>query len=92
MDGGTIDTCDGRRAISNVDEDSHIRKTYEAAVSAEGMTRRMPEWVYSQRTPPEGEYSREEFEAKYMSPRSWMPIAGDDEIIFKCSNTTLKLC
>ena len=55
-DGGAIDTRDGGRAISYVDEDPHIRKTYEAAVSAEGMTSRMPVWVYSQRTPPEGEF------------------------------------
>jgi quercetin dioxygenase-like cupin family protein len=54
-DGGAIDTRDGGRAISYVDEDPHIRESYEAAVSAEGMTSRMPVWVYSQRTPPEGE-------------------------------------
>jgi hypothetical protein len=55
-DGGAIDTRDGGRAISYVDEDPHIRKTYEAAVAAEGMTSRMPVWVYSQRTPPEGQF------------------------------------
>jgi len=52
---GAIDTREGGNAISYVDEDPHIRKTYEAAVSTEGMSSHMPVWVYSQRTPPEGE-------------------------------------
>ena len=55
-DVGAIDTREGGNAISYVDEDPHIRKTYEAAVSAEGMSSQMPVWVYSQRTPPEGEF------------------------------------
>ncbi len=53
-DGGAIDTRDGGRAISYVDEDPHIRKTYEAALAAEGMSTGMPAWVYEQRTPPAG--------------------------------------
>ena len=53
---GAIDTREGGNAISYVDEDPHIRKTYEAAVAAEGMSSQMPVWVYSQRTPPEGEF------------------------------------
>ena len=55
-DVGAIDTREGGNAISYVDEDPHIRKTYEAAVTAEGMSSQMPVWVYSQRTPPEGEF------------------------------------
>ena len=55
IDGGAIDTRDGGRAISYVDEDPEIRKTYEAALTSEGMTSNMPPWVYTQRTPPEGE-------------------------------------
>jgi hypothetical protein len=52
---GAIDTREGGNAISYVDEDPYIRKTYEGAVAAEGMNSGMPRWVYSQRTPPEGE-------------------------------------
>ena len=55
IDGGAIDTRDGGRAISYVDEDPEIRKNYEAALASEGMTSNMPSWVYTQRTPPEGE-------------------------------------
>jgi quercetin dioxygenase-like cupin family protein len=55
-DVGAVDTREGGNAISYVDEDPHIRKTYEATVSAEGMASGMPKWVYSQRTPPEGEF------------------------------------
>lgn len=54
-DGGAIDTRDGGRAISYVDEDPQIRKSYETALKAEGMTSGMPPWAYEQRTPPEGE-------------------------------------
>jgi hypothetical protein len=56
MDGGAIDTRDGGRAISYVDEDTNIRKTYEAALAAEGMKSGMPGWVYSLRVPPAGEF------------------------------------
>ena len=52
---GAIDTRDGGRAISYVDEDPNIRKTYEAALAAEGMKSGMPSWSYTLRTPPEGE-------------------------------------
>jgi hypothetical protein len=54
IDGGAIDTRDGGRAISYVDEDPQIRKTYEAALAAEGMNSGMPKWAYEQRTPPAG--------------------------------------
>jgi hypothetical protein len=54
-DGGAIDTRDGGRAISYVDEDPEIRKNYEAALASERMTSNMPSWVYTQRTPPKGE-------------------------------------
>ena len=54
MDGGAIDTREGGRAISYVDEDPHIRRTYEAALAVEGMSTGMPAWVYEQRTPPAG--------------------------------------
>lgn len=54
-DGGAIDTRDGGRAISYVDEDPQIRKAYQAALAAEGMTTGMPVWAYQQRTPPAGE-------------------------------------
>jgi len=52
---GAIDTREGGNAVSYVDEDLHIRKTYEAALAAEGMTSGMPAWVYTQRIPPSGE-------------------------------------
>jgi hypothetical protein len=55
-DGGAIDTRDGGRAISYVDEDPNIRATYEAALAKEGMKSGMPSWVYTQRIPPEGEF------------------------------------
>ena len=54
IDGSAIDTREGGRAISYVDEDPYIRKTYEAELAAEGMTTGMPAWVYEQRTPPAG--------------------------------------
>jgi quercetin dioxygenase-like cupin family protein len=54
MDGGAIDTRDGGRAISYVDEDPQIRKTYEAALAAEGMKTGMPAWAYTQQIPPPG--------------------------------------
>jgi len=54
-DVGAIDTREGGNAVSYVDEDPHIRKTYEAALAAEGMTSGMPAWVYTQRIPPSGE-------------------------------------
>jgi quercetin dioxygenase-like cupin family protein len=54
-DGGAIDTRDGGRAISYVDEDAEIRKNYEGALASEGMRSNMPSWVYTQRTPPKGE-------------------------------------
>jgi quercetin dioxygenase-like cupin family protein len=54
-DVGAIDTREGGNAISYVDEDPNIRKTYEAALSEEGMKSSMPAWVYTQRIPPEGE-------------------------------------
>ena len=59
MDGGAIDTRDGGRAISYVDEDPNIRKTYEAALAAKGMKSGMPSWSYTRRTPPEGELAPE---------------------------------
>ena len=52
---GAIDTRDGGGAISYVDEDANIRKTYEAALAAEGMKSAMPSWSYTLRTPPDGE-------------------------------------
>ena len=54
-DGGAIDTREGGRAISYVDEDPQIRKTYEAALAAEGMKSGMPRWAYERPTPPQGE-------------------------------------
>jgi quercetin dioxygenase-like cupin family protein len=54
-DGGAIDTRDGGRAISYVDEDPQIRKAYEAELAVEGMKSGMPVWCYDQRTPPPGE-------------------------------------
>ncbi|HWP57602.1 MAG TPA: cupin domain-containing protein [Candidatus Acidoferrales bacterium] len=55
IDGGAIDTREGGRAISYVDEDPEIRRTYEAALAAEGMKSGMPSWCYTQRVPPPGE-------------------------------------
>jgi quercetin dioxygenase-like cupin family protein len=54
-DGGAIDTREGGRAISYVDEDPEIRKTYEAALATEGMKSGMPRWAYERPTPPQGE-------------------------------------
>ncbi|HET8562251.1 MAG TPA: cupin domain-containing protein, partial [Candidatus Binatia bacterium] len=54
-DAGAIDTREGGNAISYVDEDPQIRKTYEAALASEGMKSGMPTWAYTQRIPPEGE-------------------------------------
>jgi len=53
---GATDTRDGGNAISYIDEDPQIRKTYEDALSAEGMRSGMPPWVYTQRVPPEGAF------------------------------------
>jgi quercetin dioxygenase-like cupin family protein len=53
---GAIDTRDGGNAISYIDEDPQIRKSYEDALSAEGMRSGMPPWVYTQRVPPEGAF------------------------------------
>ena len=47
---------DGGNAISYIDEDPQIRKSYEDALSAEGMRSGMPPWVYTQRVPPEGAF------------------------------------
>ena len=55
-DGGAIDTKDGGRAISYVDEDPNIRKSYEAALAEVGMKSGMPFWTYTLRKPPEGEF------------------------------------
>ena len=49
------DATDGGAAISYLHEDPNIRKTYEAALAAERMNSGMPSWVYTLRTPPEGE-------------------------------------
>jgi quercetin dioxygenase-like cupin family protein len=54
-DAGAIDTREGGNAISYVDEDPEIRKTYEVALAADGMKSGMPAWAYTQRIPPEGE-------------------------------------
>jgi len=54
-DAGAIDTHEGGNAISYVDEDPQIRKTYDAALAAGGMKSGMPVWVYDTRTPPAGE-------------------------------------
>ena len=54
-DGGAIDTRDGGRAVSYVDEDPEIRRIYERALAAEGMKSGMPSWCYEQRVPPAGE-------------------------------------
>ncbi len=54
IDGSAIDTREGGRAISYVDEEPYVRKTYEAALAADGLTTGMPAWVYEQRTPPAG--------------------------------------
>jgi len=53
-DVGAVDTRDGGNAISYVDEDPQVRKTYETALKAEGMTSGMPAWCYTQQIPPEG--------------------------------------
>ena len=53
-DVGAVDTRDGGNAISYMDEDPQIRKTYEAELAANGMKSHMPEWAYETRTPPEG--------------------------------------
>ena len=55
IDAGAVDTRDGGNAISYVDEDPYIRKTYEEALAAEGMRSGMPSWAYHRTTPPEGE-------------------------------------
>jgi quercetin dioxygenase-like cupin family protein len=56
MDAGAVDTHEGGNAISYVDEDPQIRKTYEATIGNEGMKSGMPSWVYTQRVPPPGEF------------------------------------
>jgi quercetin dioxygenase-like cupin family protein len=53
---GATDTRDGGNAISYIDEDPQVRKSYEDALSAEGMRSGMPPWVYTQRVPPEGAF------------------------------------
>lgn len=55
IDAGAINTRDGGAAISYPDEDPQIRKNYEAALTAEGMTSGMPTWAYTHHQPPEGE-------------------------------------
>jgi hypothetical protein len=60
-DVGAIDTREGGNAISYVDEDPHIRKTYEAAVRVEGMSSHMPVWVYRNGLRPKASLSREEY-------------------------------
>ncbi|MGH7845660.1 MAG: cupin domain-containing protein, partial [Candidatus Binatia bacterium] len=56
IDAGAVDTHEGGNAISYVDEDPQVRKTYEAAIAAGGMKSGMPSWVYTQRVPPAGEF------------------------------------
>lgn len=54
MDAGAIDTRDGGRAVSYVDEDPHIRKEFAEKLAAVGMKSTMPPWVYETQNPPEG--------------------------------------
>ena len=54
MDAGAVDTRDGGNAISYVDEDPQIRKSYSDELAKHGMTNEMPEWAYTSQTPPPG--------------------------------------
>jgi hypothetical protein len=56
-DVGAVDSREGGNAISYVDEDPQVRKTYEQRLAAEGMKSQMPEWAYETRNPPKGALS-----------------------------------
>jgi hypothetical protein len=54
MDAGAVDTRDGGNAISYVDEDPQIRATYAEQLAKGGAVSQMPEWAYTDQTPPAG--------------------------------------
>ncbi len=53
-DGGAQDTRDGGRAIAYPDQDPAIRAEYERMIGLEGLVSTMPEWAYTDYTPPPG--------------------------------------